>query len=126
MKIIKVFTLLAGVLLFPRLQAAEREIQIEITVPDTTWAVGIDQVVQVDQEIWVVATLRQDPGMMGAMVISTVKDSVKVEVEDLPVKYFVLGKTWNWENEEPYTFLKDLKRIKEPLGSGKRLYSKEK
>jgi hypothetical protein len=42
------------------------------------------------------------------------------------VKYFVIGKTWNWENEEKYTFIKDLKEIEKDLAASKELYKKTK
>jgi hypothetical protein len=34
----------------------------------------------------------------------------------------IIGKTWDWENKEPYTFIEDLKQIEQELASGKRLY----
>jgi len=36
---------------------------------------------------------------MGAQVISTVEDALVLDAPDLPVKVFVLGKTWNWQNQ---------------------------
>jgi len=35
---------------------------------------------------------------------------------------FVIGKSWDWKNKEPYTFIKDLKQIEKELKSGKLLY----
>jgi hypothetical protein len=55
-------------------------------------------------------------------VISTVQDSLKLAVPDLPVKNYIIGKAWAWENTEPYTFIKDLKQIEKELESGKLLY----
>jgi hypothetical protein len=59
---------------------------------------------------------------MGAQVISTVQASLKLAAPDLPLRYFVVGKTWNWKNEEPYTFIENLKQIEKALKSGKLLY----
>jgi len=38
------------------------------------------------------------------------------------VKNFIIGKTWVWENTEPYTFISDLKQIETELKSGTRLF----
>jgi hypothetical protein len=41
---------------------------------------------------------------------------------DLPLRYFVIGKTWHWKNQEPYIFIENLKQIEKALKSGKLLY----
>jgi len=106
--------------------AKEKQIEVRLTVPDTAWKIAIDSVHQVKQEIWVVSTVSRDPDLMGAQVISTVTATVKVSTGDLPVKHFVIGKTWNWKNKENYTFIKDLKQIEKELAAGKVLQKKTK
>ncbi len=61
-----------------------------------------------------------------SQVISIVKASVKFTAPDLPVKHFVIGKTWDWKNEESYTFIKNLKELERELKSGKLLYKSAK
>jgi len=100
----------------------DKEITVKLTVPDTTWTVSIDEIRKVGSELWVISSVSQNPDIMGAQVISTVQASVKVEVPDLPVKYFITGKTWGWENTEPYTFITDLKQIENDMRSGECLY----
>jgi hypothetical protein len=104
--------------------AEEKQIEVRLTVPDAAWKIAIDSVHQVNKEIWVVSTVSRDPDIMGAQVISTVTAKVKISVGDLPVKHFVIGKTWNWKNEESYTFIKDLKQIEKDLAAGKVLYKR--
>ncbi|MBC2734060.1 MAG: META domain-containing protein [Desulfobacteraceae bacterium] len=99
-----------------------KEITVSLTVPDPTWSIVIDAVYTVGNELWVISIVSQNPDMMGAQVISTVKDSLKLAVPGLPVKNFIIGKTWAWENTEPYTFIPDLKQIETELKSGTRLY----
>ncbi len=60
---------------------------------------------------------------MGAQVISTVRASVELGGRDLPVKHFVIGKTWGWKNKEAYTFIKSLRQIEKELTSGTLLYT---
>ena len=102
--------------------AGENRITVKLTVPDTSWTISIQEVRQAGSELWVVSSVSQKPDAMGAQVISQVQDSIVIAVPDLPVKNFIVGKTWRWENTEPYTFIKDRKQIEKELNSGERLY----
>jgi hypothetical protein len=102
--------------------AEEKELTVELTVPDSAWVVSIHGVHEVGNELWVISSVSRDPDAMGAQVISTVKDSVKLAAPDLPVKNYIIGKAWDWENKEPYTFIEDLKQIEQELAYGKLLY----
>ncbi len=102
----------------------EKDVTVRLAVPDTTWTVVIEEVHKIGNELWVIASVAQDPDMMGAQVITTVEDSLTLAAPDLPVKFFVIGKTWNWENEESYNFIESLDKIEEELKSGKLLYKK--
>ena len=122
--IIRSIITLLSTLLFSTtvLGADEREITVTLTVPDAAWAIAIDEVHEVKNEIWVISTVSRDPDMMGAQVISIVKASVKLVAPDLPVKHFVIGKTWDWKNKEPYTFIKTLNELESELKHGNLLY----
>jgi len=104
----------------------EKEITAQLTVPDATWSIAIDEVYEVGDELWVISIVSQNPNMAGAQVISTLQASLTIAAPDLPVKHFIVGKTWHWTNEEPYTFIEDLKPIEDELKSGKLLYKAEK
>ena len=123
MKLIRGMILPLVLLLFTTaVYADKKNIAVELTVPDATWTIAIDEVHKVGNELWVIATVSQIQDVMGAQVISTVQDSLKLAVPDLPVKNFIIGKTWAWENTEPYSFIEDLKQIEKELKTGKRLY----
>ena len=102
--------------------AEVKGISVELTVPDATWSVVIEEVHQVQNELWVIATVSQDPDIMGAQVISTVEASLEIEVPDLPIRYFVIGKTWTWDNAEPYAFVAHRAEIDKALETGRRIY----
>ena len=102
--------------------ADEKEITVKLTVPDAAWAIAIDEVHSVGNELWIISTVSRNPDLMGAQVISTVQASLKLAAPDLPMRYFVIGKTWHWKNEEPYTFIENLKQIEKALKSGKLRY----
>jgi len=59
---------------------------------------------------------------MAGQAISIVSDKIHMNLPDIPVKYFILGKTWNWENREPYNFIKDMSEIQGDLEDGQLLY----
>lgn len=126
--IVKSMMMLLSTLLFSTtaLETEEREITVTLTVPDSAWAIAIEEVHEVKDEVWVISTVSRDPDVMGAQVISIVEASVKFAAPDLPVKHFVIGKTWGWKNEEPYTFIKNLKELEKELKSGKLLYKSAK
>lgn len=100
----------------------EKEITVQLTVPDATWSIAIDEVYEVGDELWVVSIVSQNPDMVGAQVISTVQASLNIAAPELPVKHFIVGKTWNWKNEEPYAFIEDSGKLAEELESAKLLY----
>lgn len=101
-----------------------RDIQIEMNVPDSTWGLQIKEVYQVGEELWAISELKRAPsGMIGLTVITKLKANVRVKAdEETPVKHFVQGKTWGWENEEDITFIESLDEIKDDLENGERLY----
>lgn len=101
------------------------EITIKLKVPDAGWKISIDEIYQVKNELWVISNLRRPP-MTAAQVISTASDTVKVDTPDLPFKYYVLGKRWGWENEEPYIFLKSREEIEAQLKTATLIYEKPK
>ena len=99
-------------------------ISVKVTVPDLGWIINIDEVYKVEGELWVIFVLHRSPGMFGQQ-ITTKSDTVNVPCSSLPVKHFVLGKTWGWQNEEPYVFLNNRDEIAEKLESGKLVFKNE-
>ena len=101
--------------------ARESTVSVQLTVPDGGWKVRIDRVYQTPTHLLAVSKLERNPGL-AIQVISQAKDSVKVKVPKLPVRYFVLGKTWNWPNQEPVTFLSDPKELPKPIAGAKLVF----
>lgn len=102
--------------------AEEKMIEVQLAVPDSAWTLAIETVHQVNRELWVVAALARDPTRMGAQAITTRRATVTITATDLPVKIFVLGKTWTWANRESIRFIADLTTIEKALHSGTSLY----
>ena len=117
---------LLTLLLAATLRAEEnpvRTITINCTVPSSGWTLEVDEVRRVGDELWVLSRLTKPEGM-ALSVISTVKASVSLNAQDLPVKLFMTGKTWNWENDEPITFIKARADIATDLDAGALVYKK--
>jgi len=98
-----------------------RNIEVKMQVPDMGWKIRINEIHQKGGELWVISSLRRHAGMAG-QAISTVSDKIHMDLPDIPIKHFILGKTWNWENREPYTFIKSMDEIKGSLEDGRLLY----
>jgi len=124
--IFKNMTILLSVLIFSTTVIAsnEMEITVKLTVPDTAWIISIDEVRKVNNEIWVISKVSKNPDVMGAQVISTIEASAVIDPVDLPVRHFIIGKTWDWENEEPYTFIKSIEKLESNLKDSELLYKK--
>ena len=101
--------------------AQESTVSVQLTVPDGGWKIRIVQVYQNSTHLLAVSKLERHRGP-AIQVISQAKDSVKVKAPKLPVRHFVLGKTWNWLNKEPVTFLSDPKELSKPIAGAKLVF----
>ena len=101
--------------------AHDSTVSVQLGVPDGGWKIRIDQVYQTPTHLLAVSKLERSPGL-AIQVISQAKDSVKVKAPKLPVRHFVLGKTWNWPNKEPVTFLSDPKELYKPIAGAKLVF----
>jgi len=101
-----------------------KDISVTVTVPDMGWKVHIQGVYQVDGELWVVSILTRTPGIAG-QIITTVSDTVTVTAPNLPIKHFLLGKTWTWQNKEGHVFIQNIKEIEDRLKAGKQLFRRD-
>ena len=103
--------------------AQDSTVSVQLGVPDGGWKIRIEQVYQTPTHLLAVSKLERSPGP-AIQVISQVKDSVKVKAPKLPVRHYVLGKTWNWSNGKPesYAFLSDPKEITKKVAGAKLVF----
>ena len=101
--------------------AQESTVSVQLTVPDGGWKIRIDQVYQTPTHLLAVSKLERSPGL-AIQVISQAKASVKIKAPKLPVRHYVLGKTWNWPNKEPYNFLSDPKELPKKVAGAKLVF----
>ncbi len=102
-----------------------REFAVSLPTPDPAWRIAIEEIHRVDEALWVISRVSRDPDLMAPQVISETGDRVVVPAPDLPVRHFVLGKTWRWEPEGPaagYRFIDDRKEIEDRLKEGEPVF----
>jgi hypothetical protein len=104
-------------------QARESTVSVQLTVPDGGWKIRIGQVYQTPTHLLAVSKLERSPDP-AIQVISQAKDSVKVKAPKLPVRHYVLGKTWNWSNGKPesYAFLSGPKELSKKVAGAKLVF----
>lgn len=83
-------------------------VELSVTTPEAGWEFRVRQVWEMPSEVWVWAHLRRPEGP-AAQMLSTVEAAVRVPTGK-PRKVFVTGKTWKWENDEPYAFVSERPR----------------
>ncbi len=98
-----------------------REISIQMEAPDGGWSISIVEAYRVGDEIWVISELSRASGM-AVQAITSVSDRIRLEAPDLPVRHFVIGKTWGWTGEEAVTYIEDLSEVADRLERGTLLY----
>jgi len=120
-----ILTLLCLISFFPACGSTEGDdkniISIELTVPDAAWEIEINEIYEVENELWVIAELNRKTGF-AAQVISKIKDSVEIHHKKLTVKYYVIGKIWQWENKEEIHFIKSKSDIEDYIKNREQIY----
>ena len=112
---------------------ALRKVEVAFSVPDPSYWCRIAEIRKVGDEIWVrgeVNRFPDEPDRVFPQVISEVKDSFSIRLPDLPLKYIITGKSWEWPNKEKFTFVTDLegpegKRLMDRFKSGEVWFSLE-
>lgn len=87
---------------------------LTLAVPTAGWSLEPVAAYQLPAELWIIHQLRAPEGM-AAQVISEVSDTVSLPASALPIKHFVLGKTWNWDSNPEVRFIDSLDSLKPKL-----------
>ena len=100
---------------------SRQNITVSLTVPDLAWKIHIVEIYIVDTELWVISLLERS-GDMAAQMLATVTDTVTVSAPSFPIKHFIVGKHWGWDNPEPFVFLKAQSDIAAQLQRGEKVF----
>ena len=102
-----------------------RTIAVRLDAPDSGWRIEIKKIYQTSESLVVISQLKNS-GENAASVISTVSDSVQIpEIgEELPIRYYILGKTWDWGDSPEYRFVESMDAFGAALDNAKLIYAK--
>lgn len=103
----------------------KQNLSVRLDTPDAGWAINIEKVYRTSESLVVISQLEHS-GEMAAAVISTVSDKVSIPVTDdeLSVRHYILGKTWNWGAAPDYTFIQSINDFGNALDGAELLYEK--
>ncbi|TVP79841.1 MAG: insulinase family protein [Puniceicoccaceae bacterium] len=101
-------------------------IQLRIDAPDAGWSLAIMEVYRTQERILAVSRLHRSEDL-SAQVISTVSDAVDIDATqaDLPIRHFVIGKTWDWGNSDAFTPIESSDELHELLKNAEVLYRRD-
>lgn len=105
-------------------QAQTRKLTVRLDTPNAGWDIEVQKVYRVGETLAVISQLSHS-GDMAADVISTVSDSVSIPEtgEDLELRHYILGKTWNWGESENTSFIESMDALGSSLDGAELLYS---
>lgn len=100
----------------------KQTIQVRLDTPDAGWSLSIKNVFQTSESIVVISQL-EHRAESAAQVITTVSDTVHIPATntELPIRYYILGKTWNWGTSPNYTFIDSMNAFGTALDGAKLL-----
>ncbi|NJO44634.1 MAG: hypothetical protein HC835_02785 [Oscillatoriales cyanobacterium RM2_1_1] len=108
----------------PGAEREERTITTEVEVPSKGYALNIQGIHVVNNELWVVSQLEvQNPNAVQA--ITRVSDRVALNAPSMPVRQYVIGERPEGSFNEQYTFISDRQQIAAELDSGRQLYEQQ-
>lgn len=103
-------------------EVKEKTIRISLPVPTPAWSISITEVWVVGYQVWAICELKEADGMV-AQVLTQATDSVTVRVPDLPVTYYILGRSFDWQpTDGNIVFIGDRSEINAGLSQGERVY----
>lgn len=105
----------------PGANRQERTITTEVEVPSDGYALNIQGVYAIDNELWVVSRL-QETNSNALRATVRVSDRIVVNAPELPVRQFIIGERPRGSFNEQYTFIRDRQQIASELQAGRQLY----
>lgn len=107
----------------PTAKTSQNEkISVRIDTPDAGWKLEIQKIYRTNDSLIAISKLSRNADV-AAQVITTVADSVEVPSEiKLPVRNYVLGKTWAWGDTGNYTFIDSMDELKDDLEGAELVY----
>ncbi len=104
--------------------ASAKQLPISITmrVPDPNWRLRIEEAYDLGPEIFVIVRLTRQVGNAVQMV-TQVSDEINVATNTKPIHYYVIGKSWQWNNSNrDFVSIQTRAELSEKIAASKLLY----
>lgn len=107
----------------PEEPAGEHSLSVRLDTPDSAWRIAIESVFRDGDQLIAISRLSRPADVSAAQVITTVSDSLRIQADPtLPVKHYILGKTWDWSPPGDYTFIDSLDALQPNLDAAQQIY----
>ena len=102
-----------------------KNITVRLDTPDTGWRIEIEEVYQTSESLVIVSKL-QHSTENATSVISTVTDKIQIPdtANNLPIRHYIIGKTWDWGDSAEYNFIESMEAFGTALDNAKLIYKK--
>ncbi|PXA03578.1 hypothetical protein DDZ13_11395 [Coraliomargarita sinensis] len=105
-------------------ESKNNSVSVRIDTPNAGWKVQIEKIYRTADHLVVISQLNQNEEV-AAEVITSVADSAEIATEiELPVRHYILGKTWDWGDTGKYTFIESMDDFGTALDGAELIYSK--
>lgn len=107
----------------PDASSQKNMVSVRLDAPHPGWNIKIERIYRSGKNLIVISRLSQSE-QAAIQVITAVADSVKIPVDlDLPVRHYVIGKTWVWGDTGNYTFIDSMDAFGTALDETELIYS---
>lgn len=101
----------------------KKTISVRLDAPHPGWSIQIENIYRSGKNLVVISRLNQSE-QTAIQVITAVADSVEISSDlDLPVRHYVIGKTWTWGDTGNYTFIDSMDAFGTALEEAELIYS---
>lgn len=105
--------------------AGSSKVSLRLDAPDPAWQLEIEAIYRQKDELIAVSRLAREPDAGATQVITALTDHVTLPGKiDLPVKHYVIGKTWEWGDSNGITFVDSEADLAGKLEGAQPIYSK--
>ena len=98
-------------------------ITVRLDTPNAGWQLDVKEIYRSSESLIVISELEHS-GEASAQVITTVSSSATIPADlNLPIRHYVLGKTWDWGDTGEYTFIESMDAFGTALDDAELIYS---
>jgi zinc protease len=105
------------------MNSPQNTVSVRLDTPNPGWRIQIEKIYRSGENLMVISRLSQSE-KIAAQVITAVADSAEIPNDlDLPIRHYIVGKTWNWGDTSNYTFIDSMDAFGTALEESELIYS---